>query len=153
LVINSGQIPRSSIMEIDAAQKIAIEELQNFISDDLNKKEWKRAEAVRLRLLGFTYQEISRVLNVSSSFIAKNQKKFNERGTNGLRLQYKGSVGYLSATKKQETIEWLRADKQRKLPDLENYLKNRYGLEFKSKESYYQLLRESMSDVVKLIEN
>jgi transposase len=136
---------RSSIMEIDSLQKIALEELQDFIANNPNGKEWKRAEAVRLRLLGFTYQEIAKILNVSSSFIAKNQKKFNERGVSGLKLQYKGSTGYLTDAQKQEIIDWLRADTKRKVSELEAYLNERYGMSFKSKESYYQLIRESLS--------
>jgi len=47
-------------------------------------REWKRGEAVRLRLRDKSYEEIQRRLGVSISFIAKSQKKYLEKGISGL---------------------------------------------------------------------
>ena len=67
----------------DESQEIKekIKELQDFVDDSRDVREWKRGEAVRLRVLGVSYQEIQKSLGVSISFIAKSQKKYIERGS------------------------------------------------------------------------
>ena len=55
-------------------------------------REWKRKEAVRLRLLGVNYQAIKQRLGVSTSFMDRSQRKYKERGLAGLKLGYKGST-------------------------------------------------------------
>lgn len=51
--------------------KEKIKELQKFVSNSRDVREWKRGETVRLRVLGVSYQEIQKRLGVSISFIAK----------------------------------------------------------------------------------
>ena len=61
----------------DETQEIKekIKELQDFVDNSRDVREWKRGEAVRLRVSGVSYQEIQKRLGVSISFIAKSQKK------------------------------------------------------------------------------
>lgn len=120
-----------------------IKELQEVVSNSRDVREWKRGEAVRLRMLGESYQEIQKRLGVSISFIAKSQKKYTERGIPGLKLGYQGSKSYLTAEEKSEIIEWLRPRERRNISELERHLIETYDLVFKSPESYYQILRES----------
>lgn len=60
--------------------KEKIKELQEFVDNSRDVREWKRGEAVRLKVLGVSYQEIQKRLGVSISFIAKNKKKYIDRG-------------------------------------------------------------------------
>lgn len=73
--------------------KEKLAELQDFVSNNRDVREWKRGEAVRLRLLGISYQVIKQRLGVSTSFTAQSQKKYKERGLAGLKLGYQGISG------------------------------------------------------------
>jgi len=42
-----------------------------------------------------------------------------------------------------EVIAWLQSKKQIHLSELEHYLEDHYGIKFKSKQSYYELLKEA----------
>ena len=120
-----------------------IQELEEFLSKTKEVKEWKRGQAVKLRLLGFTYFSIVVSLGVSTSFIAKTQKKYLVRGIAGLLLEYQGSKSYLTAEQKQEIIEWLVAPEKRNISELERHLMEEFDVVFKSKESYYEILRSA----------
>lgn len=129
----------------DKSQEIKekIKELQDFVNNSRDVREWKRGEAVRLRVLGVSYQEIQKRLGVSISFIAKSQKKYIERGIAGLKLGYQGSKSYLTIKEKTAIIEWLRPPERRNISELERHLIETYDVVFKSPESYYHILRES----------
>ncbi|MEQ8972774.1 MAG: helix-turn-helix domain-containing protein [Coleofasciculus sp. C1-SOL-03] len=120
-----------------------INELNDFIFKSQDVRECKRAEAVKLRLLGLNYQEIANKLGVSISFIAKVQRQYTARGIDGIKLKYKGSKGYLTPTQQAEIVHWINHPEHRKLSALKRHLKDDYDVVFKSKESYYKILRES----------
>jgi len=113
--------------------KEKIKELQEFVDNSRDVREWKRGEAVRLRVLGVSYQEIQKRLGVSISFIAKNQKKYIERGIAGLKLGYQGSKSYLKSEEKLQIIEWLRPRERRNISELERHLIETYDVVFKSR--------------------
>ena len=48
-------------------------------------------------------------------------------GVESLKLQYKGTQGYLKAVEKEQIIEWMRAQSYLRLSDLQKYLKNQYS--------------------------
>jgi transposase len=123
--------------------KKLLESLQEFVNTRKTVREWKRGEAVRLRLLGLSYREIQTRLGVSISFIAKNQKKFFEQGAEGLKLAYKGSQSYLTESQLQEVMEWLSSPERRNISELERHLIETYDVVFRSRESYYQILKKN----------
>ena len=63
-------------MEENQELKEKLAELQEFVSNNRDLREWKRGEAVRLRLLGVNYQAIKQRLGVSTSFISQSQRKY-----------------------------------------------------------------------------
>jgi hypothetical protein len=65
----------SIIDEENQELKEKLADLQEFVSHNRDVREWKRGEAVRLRLLGVSYQAIKQRLGVSTSFIAPSQRK------------------------------------------------------------------------------
>ena len=79
-----------------------LDELDDFINQTKESKEIKRALAVKMILSGKSYREIKELLNVSHSFISewKNQAIFH--GVESLKLQYKGTQGYLEAVEKEQ---------------------------------------------------
>lgn len=120
-----------------------IKELQEYLSKIKDIREWKRGEAVRLRLFEKSYREIQDLLGVSISFIAKSRQKYLERGIEGLKLRYQGSKSYLTPSQLAEVKEWLRPPETRNISELERHLIEKYDVVFKSPESYYKILRES----------
>ena len=120
-----------------------LNELDDFINKTKESKEIKRALAVKMILSGKSYREIKELLNVSHSFISewKNQAIFH--GVESLKLQYKGTQGYLKAVEKEQIMEWRRAQSNLRLSDLQNYLKKQYDVFFESNQSYYKLLKEA----------
>ena len=81
-----------------------LDELDDFINKTKESKEIKRALEVKMILSGKSYREIKELLNVSHSFISewKNQAIFH--GVESLKLQYKGTQGYLKAVEKEQII-------------------------------------------------
>lgn len=93
----------------DENQKIKenLQELENFVFNSRDIRERKRGEAVRLKLLGLSNQEIKNILGVSTSFITQSQRKYTERGIAGLKIRYKRQKSYLTADEKEEISGWL----------------------------------------------
>ena len=118
-------------------------ELEEYLSKIKDVKEWKRAEAVRLRLIEKSYEEIQNRLGVSISFIAKSQKKYLEKGISGLKLEYQGSKPYLTPSQLKEIEQGLIPIERRNISELERHLIEEYDVVFKSPQSYYQILRDS----------
>lgn len=124
-------------------KKEEVKKLEEYLSQIRDVREWKRVEAVRLRLMGKSYKEVQNRLGVSVSFIAKSQKKYVEAGIDGLKLGYKGSSSYLTPEQMEEIREWLKPVERRNISELERHLIEEYDVVFKSSESYYNILRES----------
>lgn len=120
-----------------------LKELEEYLSYIKDVREWKRAEAVRLRLNEKSYEEIQNRLGVSISFIAKSQKKYLEKGIPGLKLGYQGSKSYLTPAQLEEIKQWLVPLERRNISELERHLIEEYDVVFKSPQSYYQILRDS----------
>ena len=120
-----------------------LDELDDFINQKKESKEIKIALAVKMILSGKSYREIKELLNVSHSFISewKNQAMFH--GVESLKLQDKGTQGYLKAVEKEQIIEWMRAQVYLKLSVLQKYLKKPYDVVFDILQSYYNLLKEA----------
>ena len=120
-----------------------IEELDDFLKKTKEGREVKRILAVKLAIEGKCYQEIEKLLKVSSSFISKWKNVVIFQGVESLKMQYKGGKSYLSSVEKQEIIEWLRGQEYCRLGDLQMYVEKEYKVTFKSNQSYYDLFKEA----------
>jgi transposase len=120
-----------------------IKELDEWIKTNPDSRELKRGLAVKMSLQGWLYTSISSILNVSTSFISKWKKIFNQQGITGLKLSYKGSQSYLTKQEKEEVIIWLQQQEYWDLSELECYLIEQYDVVFKAHASYYNLLKEA----------
>ena len=63
-------------------------------------------------------------------------------GVETLRLQDKGTQGYLKTIEKEQKIEWIRTQIYLRLSDLQKFLKKQYDVVFDILQSYYNLLKE-----------
>lgn len=121
-----------------------IQELEKFLSTCRDIREWKRAETVRLRYSGFSYKEIEERVRVSKSFIAQQQRRYKERGISGLKLAYQGSKSYLSQSEMEEIIHWIiELPERQNISELERHIMEKYDVVFKSRESYYNILKSA----------
>lgn len=120
-----------------------IEELDDFLKRTKEGREVKRILAVKLAIEGKCYEEIEKLLKVSSSFISKWKNVVIFQGVESLKMQYKGGKSYLSSVEKQKIIEWLRGQEYCRLGDLQMYVEKEYKVTFKSNQSYYNLFKEA----------
>jgi len=120
-----------------------LRELEKFIEGNPKPRELKRALAIQMLIQGLKPAKIQTILGVSPSFISKWKVNYALEGLEGLKLTYQGSKGYLSHCARAEVIEWLKSRSYVHLNELENYLEVQYGIRFRSKRSYYVLLKEA----------
>lgn len=119
-------------------------DLNEFIKTTKDTRELKRALAVKNTLNGRSRAEVTEELGVGESFIGKWRHRYATQGVEGLTLGYQGSSGYLTAEAKAEVITWLQERPQHQnVRRLHTYIRRRYGVEYRSRQSYYALLHEA----------
>ena len=118
-------------------------DLREFIRTTRESRELKRALAVKNTLAGRPWQAVADELGVCRSFIGKWRKVYAQAGIAGLRLQYKGSRGYLTAARKTAVITWIQQQKQWSVTALRTHLLYTYGVRYQSRQSYYALLKQA----------
>lgn len=116
-----------------------MDHLSQFIQDNPEPRELKRALAVQMVRQEYRHREIQQILLVSSGFISKWTQAYEQQGVQGLRLRHKGSVGYLDAGQRQAVLEWLKQKNYWDLQELEAHIDDYYGVVFQSNQSYYEL--------------
>jgi putative transposase len=116
------------------------EELSQFLRETRDAREYKRALAVKLSATDLPYETISRLLDVSPSFISKWKRIYHEQGITGFQMGYLGSSSYLTEEERTQTIAWLHAQERWNVADLQTYLKTTFDVAYQSLQSYYDLL-------------
>ncbi len=118
--------------------KIAI--LTEFIQSNPEARELKRALAIKMAVEGEPYSKISKLVGIHKSCITTWKQKFEAKGLDGIKLGYQGSSSYLTTEQRTETITMLQTKNYWNLDELVTYLDEHYGVIYKSKQSYYELL-------------
>lgn len=119
------------------------DDLAAFLAEKRDSREYRRALAVKLTLLGYTYDAISAMLDVTPGFVSQAKKAYETEGTTGLTLKHKGSIPLLSPQQRQDVIAWLKAQNAWSVERLHAHIETTYGVVFQSRQSYYQLLSEA----------
>ena len=119
------------------AERMAV--LSEFIKSNPDGRELKRAVAVKMALAGEPYGKISQFLGMPKSCITLWKQKFIAEGLAGIRLGYKGSKGYLTASQRGEIIVWLQARQYWNLDELVSYIDEHDDVIYRSRQSYYDL--------------
>jgi len=114
--------------------------LHQFLEETRDTREYRRAVAVQMARQGIDYDTITAVLSVSKAFISKWTGIYAEQGAEGLHMGYHGSVGYLTAAQRDQTIAWLRDQESWSVPALQTYLQDMFQVVYQSLQSYYDLL-------------
>ena len=105
--------------------------------------EIKRAVAVRMSMQGYSRQEIAELLDVSKQFIDKWKAIYLEEGAESLKLNYRGSQGYLSPDQRQAIIDYIQSHGAISVDELHTHIKSTYGVEYKTPKSCIELIREA----------
>lgn len=116
--------------------------LDEIIENSNEVREVKRALAVKLVLGGIAPRQVAENLKVSEQFISKWKVIFENSGAEALRLAYKGSQGFLTTEQRAEVVEWIEAKATLTLEELISHLAETYGVNYRSKQSLYELLSE-----------
>lgn len=119
------------------------EDLKNLVQSNPDPRELKRATAVEMFLQGYKHHQIQSILSVSSGFISKWTKIYQQLGASALRLAYRGSSGYLTESEHQAVLDWLKAKSYWNLTDLQAHIQDEYDVVFRSKQSYYSLFEQA----------
>lgn len=120
-----------------------LDDLNEFIQSNPDPRELKRAVAVQMFLQGYKHREIQAILGVSSGFISKWTRLYEQFGVSGLRLGYQGSVGYREPEQRQAVITWLQTKNYWNLAELQGQIQDGYDVVFDSKQSYYTLFEQA----------
>lgn len=115
--------------------------LNAFIKTLHDVRELKRALTVKLTKQGYRPSEVRQMLDTSASYVTKWNKVYREQGLAGLRLAYQGSPGYLPPAQRQAVQEWLHTQTHWEVAALRAHIADRYGVVYKSPQSYYDLLK------------
>lgn len=118
-------------------------ELTELIQSNPDPRELKRALAVQMVLQQYSYTQIRDVLHVSVGFVSKWNQAFASQGVAGLRLQHKGSAGYLNPQQRQTVLTWLEQKQDWNLSELIEHVEQTYDVVFASKQSYYRLFADA----------
>jgi len=118
-------------------------DLTAFLAEKRDSREYRRALAVKLALLGYRYEAICEMLDVTLGFVSQSKKAYETQGTAGLTLKYQGAQPYLSASERQAVIDWLKNGQEWSVERLQQHIESTYGVVFQSRQSYYQLLADA----------
>jgi putative transposase len=120
-------------------------DLEDMIKHSAKPIEVSRAIAVKQDLAGKKRSVIASILDKTEAFISKWRLIYDEYGVNGLMSIHIGgkSKAFLNDAAEKEVLLHIKSHEVFGPKDLMEYLKSRFGVEFKSLQSYYDLLHES----------
>ena len=115
-------------------------DIDEIINEATDAREVKRAVSVKMGHQGCSPAQIGQVLNVSLQYVSKWKGRYEAEGAAALRMKYRGSEGYLRVEEREEILHWLGAQETVSVEAVRDYVEERYGVVYHSKQSYYELL-------------
>jgi putative transposase len=117
-----------------------MQDLDGIINEATDAREVKRAVSVKMGQQGFSPAQICQVLNVSPQYVSKWKGQYEAEGAAALQWGHRGSEGYLREEDRQEIVQWIGAHETVSVEAVRDYVEERYGVVYQSKQSYYALL-------------
>jgi putative transposase len=118
-------------------------DLEKFIQNTHQARELKRALAIQMHQNRIDRKVICENLCISTSFVTKWTKIYNQKGIEALRLQYKGAQSLLDKEQKSECITYIKSKNSWKIQEIIQHIKNTYNVVYKSQQSYYEIMNEA----------
>jgi putative transposase len=120
-----------------------METLQSFIQSNPRPQDLKRALAVQMVENGHRYRQIQDILQVSIGFITSSKQRYEAQGITGLRSNYWGTQGYLTAQQKEEVMAWMASKEVWTIEEVMEHLEVEYNVVYRSRQSYYTLMAQA----------
>jgi transposase len=117
-----------------------MQDIDEIINEARDAREVKRAVSVKMSAQGFSPAQICQVLNVSLQYVSKWKGLYEAEGGTVLRLGHRGSESYLGDEERQAILQWIGARETVSVEALRDYVEEQYGVVYRSKQSYYELL-------------
>ena len=121
----------------------SIDDVTTFLDTTEDVMAYKRAMAVRMILLDFRPCAIALALDVTEAFVSKWKQLYFAGGIDVFTVKYRGSQGYLTPEHRQSVLHAIKVEKIWSVDALVDHIQTVYGVEFKSRQSYYMLLAEA----------
>ena len=115
-------------------------DIDEIINEARDAREVKRAVSVKMGQQGFSPAQICQILNVSLQYVSKWKGRYEAGGGAALRVKYRGSEGYLREAERDELQQWIGEQETVSVEAVRDYVEERYGVVYHSKQSYYELL-------------
>lgn len=115
-------------------------DFDEIINEATDAREVKRAVSVKMGQQGFSPAQICQVLNVSPQYVSKWKGQYEVEGAIALRVRYRGSEGYLQAEEREVIRQWIEGQDTVSVEAVRDYIEERYGVVYHSKQSYYEVL-------------
>jgi transposase len=80
------------------------------------------------------------VLKVSLHYVSQWTGQYEAEGAAALRLRQRGSEGYGREEERHEIVQWIGVPETVSVEAVRDYVEDRYGVVYHSKQSYYELL-------------
>jgi putative transposase len=118
----------------------SLDELEAFLAEKRDSREYRRGIAVKMALKGYLYEVICDILAVSPGYISQWKKAYEEYGITGLLLKHKGSQSFLTDDEREAVLAWIQSQESWSVDQLKTHLEATYDIVFQSRQSYYELL-------------
>jgi transposase len=115
-------------------------DLDEIINEATDAREVKRAVSVKMGVQGCSPAQICQVLNVSLQYVSKWKGQYEAGGGAVLRLGHRGSESSLGEEERQTILQWIGAQETGSIEAVRDYVKEQYGVVYRSKQSYYDLV-------------
>lgn len=103
----------------------------------------KRALSIKMIKSGFTIENVCNLLDVKKSFVEKWRAIYNREGALHIEPNYKGSKGFLTSVELENVISYIKTKNTCHVDELISYIKDKYDFTYKSKQSYYDILKQA----------
>ncbi len=114
--------------------------LDEIINESRDAREVKRAVCVKMALNEMPTSQVCEMLNVSPQYVSKWRGTYQAEGAEGLLLAHRGSESYLKPEARTEISEWIKVHETLSVEAVRDYIEEKYGVIYQSKQSYYDLL-------------
>lgn len=114
--------------------------LDEIINESRDAREVKRAGCVKMALTEMPTAQVCELLNVSPQYVSKWRGTYHAEGADALLLAHRGSESYLSDAARSQISEWITGHETLSREAVRDYVEEKYGVVYQSKQSYDDLL-------------
>lgn len=112
-----------------------LDELEAFLAEKRDSREYRRGIAVKMALKGYLYDVICDILDVSPGYISQWKKAYEAHGIAGLVLHHKGSPSFLSPDERDAVLTWIQSQESWSVDQLKAHLETTDDIIFQSRQS------------------